>query len=278
MCCIQNYNLKNQKMLHIIPDAILHHIACFMDSMRQLNSLCLTSKSFHIPNYVWLTVAKRVTGYNSTPFDENSSDFRYRLRLLVCPWMSLHQRFVDVPYVSLEWRPIVCLDLNGDELVVHAALYGLAGFDSVMYTCSARDCRGWKASVARWPSRSVAFRRGSVRFISKKVHNSATALIDFPEGRIFFISGLRVLQCLDLGIFRFSDEVDIASAPCEMWILSVQKVLYFGPREDQRTVEEYRGMCPLCSHISSGASVCPLCRRPVTGSYDLDEVVRVLRI
>ena len=277
-------------MLHLLPHSAVHNVACFLESVHNLSHLCTVNRDFHAnlrAKEMWLRVAQNTTGYSTIPFNIESPDFWYKLRLLVCPWMSVHVRLSDIPPVAATQCEPVCIYLNDTELVFHGAFHGIFSYETKRMVHPARESGVWTSVPPPLQLRDGGcniFRAWSFRLVTKKIHKSATALINLNEGNISFISARgKVNACFVLGIHCLTYEVDITSAPCEIWVLHNLKVMYFGPREDRLlNTADHHLPCQLCSNICQGdASLsCPLCSRAVDAKNAsiLEEVAKVLGI
>jgi hypothetical protein len=225
------------------------------DDVMQLANLCGANRELRtqITNAksAWLDVAKRVTGYDNVPFSIRSVGFWYKLKLLLCPWLSMN----SVIAIKHEMASDVKMTFADDKLFLRMILFN--GGTTVV-SCTAIPGKNvvWErvtdSSATEFNDNCDQYYEGEHYHMSVPIHASAIAVAEFydeyafprgAEGRnngIYIVSPRKnvALKYLRLGRMQIEIEYALCSAPCRMWVSTDERVHYFGPRKDRRLVED----------------------------------------
>jgi uncharacterized protein len=247
--------------LPLIHSNCITHVLLPLKKIQHLSNFALTCKSAHdfcrSNRHIWLHVALRRTGYKSpAPVDVKSDDFWYKLRLLLCPWLSVPRDHISFCYNeddALITSTHLGISKCGKFLVLKVTTDDME--DEVFVASSRTENFGWyKASdKMKWPNKPRCpnvLISGNNNVICRVVHSSAIAVIEFFPGDrhecngVYFVStdNFRVLRHLRLNPFESDTEVDICSIPCEMWFYANDTIHYFAPRDDRLMIEDSRSL------------------------------------
>ena len=246
------------------PD-ILASVLQQCETIQSLSKMALLNKAFNLQamhsesgRQAWLSLASRLTGHDAKAHIAASSrDFHARLKLLVCPWLVTPKRLPNVPIEPM---------MDPDEMRI-----ALAGQDTIaLWHCSAHASRmegvfcarpgvdDWKfGSIddlvpppipARSTFQSIAApeqlqlsNQRDCRHYVQHIHKSVLAIIEMPawdmeqrSGIYFFRNSggraTKLLRHILVGVIPANTSMIVR--PMEMWMLTEETVLYFGPSCD----------------------------------------------
>ena len=245
----------------------------YCESIQTMSNLSLTCKSIntfmmHSDNgcRLWLDVASQITGYKAHEhISITCPDFHHKLKLIVCPWLSM-------PYpLDLKVGPLMDTDnmhitLNREE--DHVLLWSKTEEFEMINAINARPDDNpleildtQQPSPPRLSSTRKTFypffstreleimpNQGDYRYFHQTIHDSACAVIEIASWDLEQRSGLyifsknkgdkgRILRHILIG--EFPTKTSMIVRPMEMWMLTEERVVYFGPSCDPRplTVE-----------------------------------------
>ena len=216
----------------------------------QLNR-SINTHIMHNASGIWLDLASRLTGHNAKEhITTNDDDFHSKLKLLVCPWLSIPRA------LSLPIDPLLDPDDMSITLVNNDSV-ALWNDSKVVEVANARQAiRPWRFTGSAsdlhppsTPSRKIfqpivsppqlqLANQHDCRYFFQHIHKSAMAIVEITPWDMEHRSGIyffrnshgratKLLRHILVGINPA--ETSMIIKPMEMWMLTEERVLYFGP-------------------------------------------------
>ena len=255
---------KNKKMLDIssYPD-ILTLILQRCETIQILANASVLSKVFNAlvmrsasGRQTWLALASSLTGHDAKAHIQiHCDDFHARLKLLVCPWLSIPRKLRLSPSDPLLDQDDMCITLADQDSI---ALWHRADDEfKAIGVCSARpENRRWKFTAVvedltppRTPARRLfqliapppqlqLSNQHDCHYLFQHIHQSALAIIELPQWDMEHRSGIYFFRNSDgkatkllrhIMVGAIPSQSSMIIRPMEMWLLTEEGVLYFGP-------------------------------------------------
>ena len=248
------------------PLDILMQIIPHCDTVQAMSDLSRTCKFIHnfmmhsdIGRRLWLDLARKITGYKAHEHITSACpDFHYKLKLLFCPWLSL-PRTLDIKVGTGMETDNMHITLNKKEDRV--VLWSKTDEFEMINSGRARpddDEEPALESIPTTPPRLSIFRKtffpvfstreleimpnqGEFRFFHQTIHKGAFAVIEIASWDLEERSGIyifsrdrsrKMLRHILIG--EFPAKTSMIIRPMEMWMLTEERVIYFGPTCDPR--------------------------------------------
>jgi ankyrin repeat protein len=262
------WNGKKQKRMSDIlsfPD-ILASVLQQCETIQALSRFSLLSKAFNHQamhsesgRQAWLSLASGLTGHDAKAYVAASSDnFHARLKLLVCPWLSVPKKLKNVPIEPMMDPDEMRIALAGQDSIAlwHCSNHGsrmagvfcaLPNVEHWKFTGSAGDLmpppvpprRTFQLIAA--PEQLQLSNQRDCRYSFQCIHKSVLAIIEMPawdmeqrSGIYFFRNSggraTKLLRHILIGVIPAQTSMIVR--PMEMWMLTEETVLYFGPSCD----------------------------------------------
>ena len=260
----KNHNTM-QPLLAMCTDDIKTQIMSHCGTLLELSNLSQINKSFHAlimhsnsGQGLWLGIASTLTGYNAKEhIHVNSDDFHAKVKLLVCPWLAIPRP------LPLRVEPFIDPDsmrltLDRDETSAVLWLKTDYGFDIVDTSNARPDSKDSRPDVSTLsltlptvPSRKTFLpikqptelqilpNQSDYRHYYQRIHDSVSAVIEVTawdleqRSGIYFFSrknGINVKILRHILIGECPAKTNMIIRPMEMWMLTEDRAIYFGPQ------------------------------------------------
>ena len=244
-------------------DDIKLYILSNCNTLTTLSNLSKTSKSFntlimHSSNgkNLWLGIASKLTGYDAKEHIQiHAHDFHARVKLLVCPWLAIPRplpllvpRFIDPDSVRLT------LDNKGTTAVLWQKTdNGYAMVDTansrpddespapstLMLSLPKKTPRKTFLAIKQPIEMQILPNQSESRYFYQRIHDSASAVIEIASwdqeqrcGIHFFNrkQGKNGKMLRHILVSECPAKTHMITRPMEMWMLTEDRVIYFGPQ------------------------------------------------
>jgi ankyrin repeat protein len=246
----------------LCPD-ILIHVASMCDTIRNISNMSLLCKAFNTTlmhsksgRKMWAETASRITGFR--PLDITGDDFHKRIKLILCPWLSIPQTLQlpvntlmdpDNMRITLADKDTISLWLNTDDqfkaIGVSQARPEKTNWVFQQALSDIQTPRDQHRSIfqqIRTPRQlKMLTNQDECFYFYQKIHESALAIIEMTpwdmdqrNGIYFFRkTGGRATKFLrHILIGKSLAQTNMIIKPMEMWMLTEENVIYFGPSGD----------------------------------------------
>lgn len=256
-----------QSLLAKCADDIKLQITSHCNTILALSNLSQINRSFNTlmmhssgGQSLWLGIASKLTGYDAKEHIRiDSHDFHAQLKLLVCPWLVMPRPLplrVE-PYMDPDNMSIT-LSRNGASAVLW--LKSDHGIDMVDIANARPDYddpperfdastlslvlpkvppRKTFLSIKQPPELQIFPNQGDCRYFYQRIHDSASAIIEITawdleqRSGIYFFSrkeGRNVKMLRHILVGECPAKTNMIIRPMEMWMLTEERVIYFGPQ------------------------------------------------
>lgn len=244
------------------PD-ILAHVVSMCDTIKNVSNVSLLCKAFNNTlmhsksgRQMWAATASRITGFKQ--LDITGDDFHKRIKLVLCPWLSIPQPLEltvnslmdpDNMRITLANKETIALWLNKED-GYSAISAGQARPEKTDWVFQQELCtleaprlqpRNIFQQIRTPKQLKVLTNQDECFYYYQKIHESALAIIEMTPWDMDQRNGIYFFQKTGGKATKFLRHILIGKSlaqtsmvvkPMEMWMLTEENVIYFGPSGD----------------------------------------------